>query len=102
MAHRFHGDRTQTRTGGRYDTRHQQARKAAAKQHQPTDPCARCGQPLGPMGRWLHYDHDETGGYLGFSHSRCNLRAGAQKGNQLQAQALGYQPAPAPRRTRSW
>ncbi len=33
---------------------HQKARKTWAARHRPTDPCARCGQPLGPMGPWLH------------------------------------------------
>lgn len=84
--HRFPRDRTQTRKGGRYDATHQKARAAAAKHHQPSDPCARCGEPLGPMGPHLHYDHDEHGGYLGFSHDYCNRRAGAVKGNQLQRQ----------------
>jgi hypothetical protein len=35
------------------------------------------------MGPWLHYDHNEAGGYLGFSHAHCNNRAGAIKGNLL-------------------
>lgn len=87
-AHRFnqrkHGDRTQTRTGGRYDGRHKRARADAARHHLATNPCVRCHQPLGPMSSALHYDHDEHGGYLGFSHGSCNLRAGAIKGNTLQ------------------
>lgn len=36
------------------------------------------------MGPWLHYDHDEHGGYAGFSHATCNKRAGAIKGNRTQ------------------
>ena len=35
------------------------------------------------MGPWLHYDHAEDGTYLGFSHARCNVRAGAIKGNRI-------------------
>jgi hypothetical protein len=76
-----------------YGTKHQKARKAAARQHNPTDPCARCGHALGPMGPWLHYDHNDTrSGYLGFSHGtqpcpvcgkRCNIRAGASKGARI-------------------
>lgn len=72
-----------------YGGDHQRARKQAARRHKPTDLCARCGHPLGVMGRWLHYDHtDRRDGYLGFSHGsipcpvcgkRCNLRAGALK-----------------------
>lgn len=89
----FPRDTGQTRKGGRYDRKHQIARADAAKHHDPNHGCARCGHPLGPMGPWLHYDHDETGGYLGFSHGqhpcpdcgqRCNVRAGAQKGRSLQ------------------
>jgi hypothetical protein len=81
--HRFPRGTHQTRRGGRYDRTHQLARAAAAKQHRPTDLCTRCGQPLGPMGRWLHYDHAEGGGYLGFAHGACNTRAGAIKGNRI-------------------
>jgi hypothetical protein len=102
--HRFHGDRTQTRKGGRYDGTHKKARAVAAKRHQPSDPCYRCGHPLGPMGSWLHLDHTDDGlAYGGFSHGSrpcptcgrsCNLRAGAQVGNQRQAQALGYRHRP--------
>lgn len=83
--HRFPRGTHQTRKGGRYDRTHQLARAAAAKHHRPTDPCTRCGQPLGQMGRWLHYDHAETGGYLGFAHADCNRRAGALKGNRIAA-----------------
>jgi len=86
-----HGPRG-TRRGERYDRRHQIARDTAARRHRPEDPCARCWHPLGPMGSHLHYDHDEYGGYLGFSHGaepcpvcgrRCNLQAAAEKGNSL-------------------
>jgi hypothetical protein len=77
-----------------YDKTHQKAREFAASVHKPTDPCARCGHKLGPMGPWLHYDHnDARSGYLGFSHGRypclvcgkrCNLRAGAKAGRRVQ------------------
>lgn len=85
---------SRTSRGERYDRRHQIAREAAARRHTPDDPCARCWHPLGPMGPHLHYDHDEHGGYLGFSHGtepcpvcgqKCNLRAGAIKGNAIHA-----------------
>jgi hypothetical protein len=42
-------------------------------------PCARCGKPM-LEGEELDLDHDENGGYLGFSHALCNRRAGAYKG----------------------
>jgi hypothetical protein len=67
-----------------YGTPHTKARAQAAKQHRDSDPCARCGHPLGPMGPWLHYDHtDRRDGYLGFSHRRCNIKAGARKGARV-------------------
>lgn len=74
--------------GSKYGAQHQAERRARAAGHQPTDPCVRCGHPLGPMGPHLHLDHAEHGGYLGFSHGgrcpicrkRCNVSAGASKG----------------------
>ena len=70
---------------GEYGSAHAKARKALAAQHDPTDPCTRCGQALGPMGRWLHLDHNrDRSGYLGFAHARCNLRAGAREGRARQ------------------
>jgi hypothetical protein len=35
------------------------------------------------MSPHLHYDHDERGGYLGFSHAHCNRSAGASKGARI-------------------
>lgn len=73
---------------------HRKNRAAWAARHQPTDPCARCHHPLGPMGPWLHLDHNRTrDGYLGFSHGlrpcpycgkRCNLSAGGKEGRERQ------------------
>ena len=69
-----------------YGAAHARARAAAAEHHDPADPCTRCGQPLGPMGRHLHYDHlDDRSGYAGFAHASCNSRAGARKGRAAQA-----------------
>jgi len=76
-----------------YGADHARARRAAAAAHQPTDPCTRCGHPLGPMGRWLHLDHsDDRRSYLGFAHGapcpwcrkRCNQSAGAREGRRRQ------------------
>ena len=76
-----------------YGAAHAKARKAAAAQHDPSDPCTRCGHPLGPMGRWLHYDHaPDRQSYLGFAHGapcpwcgkRCNQVAGAKAGRARQ------------------
>jgi hypothetical protein len=76
-----------TARGYGYD--HTKARRALAAKHQPTDPCVRCGRPLGPMGRWLHLDHNRTRtGYLGFSHSTCNRTAGAREGRARQDEAV--------------
>lgn len=65
---------------------HAKARKQWATQHAPSHPCVRCGQPLGPMGRWLHLDHHDTDKsvYLGFSHAACNLTAAGQLGRAVQ------------------
>ena len=67
-----------------YGTEHQKARRVAAAQHRDTDPCVRCGEPLGPMGPDLHYDHnDDRSGYLGFAHGVCNSREGARRGGRV-------------------
>jgi hypothetical protein len=89
MPTHFPRNKHNTRKGARYDRVHQRARTDAARRHHPGDPCVRCGYPLGPMGPHLHYDHAETGGYLGFAHARCNLRAGASKGGRIVAAKYG-------------
>lgn len=62
-----------TTTQRGYGREHQQARVAALSRYQPTDPCARCGEPLGTYRKALDLDHtDDRAGYLGLSHSRCN------------------------------
>ena len=78
--------------GTKYGHAHQQARKQWLAITTPHTPCARCRQPLGPaqlttptgrkIGLW-HLDHDEHGGYLGFSHRRCNEKAGQSKGARI-------------------
>jgi hypothetical protein len=60
-------------------------RAAWAAQHHPSHLCTRCRQPLGPMGKRLHLDHNDiTGQVDGFAHAHCNIRAGAQLGRQRQ------------------
>jgi hypothetical protein len=92
----------------RYGAAHQKARKQWAAQHQPSDPCTRCGHPLGPMGPHLHLDHAADGiTYRGFSHGtrcpvcglNCNIRAGALAANaRSKARRLGgLAPIRAPR-----
>lgn len=74
---------------------HATARKQWALRHHEDDPCVRCGHALGPMGPWLHLDHDDYDKtrYRGFAHGsapcpvckkRCNLRAAALLGNARQ------------------
>jgi hypothetical protein len=43
--------------------------------------CARCHQPIEPGEDWQLDHRDDRQGYLGPSHRRCNLRAGADKTN---------------------
>lgn len=78
-------DTTRPKLNG-YGRDHQAERRRRAQLHQPTDPCVRCGQPLGPMGPHLHLDHDDHDRrkYLGFAHRACNIRAGALKANAAQ------------------
>jgi hypothetical protein len=43
--------------------------------------CARCGGHIAPGSDW-HLDHrDDRDGYIGPSHARCNISAGARNGN---------------------
>lgn len=81
---RFRTIKKASSTSRGYGWAHQTARREAAARHSPDDPCARCGEPLGPMGPTLHYDHsdDRADGYLGFSHARCNLIAGARRSSR--------------------
>jgi hypothetical protein len=84
--HRFRTMPRENTTARGYGAEHKQARKQAAAAHHPSDPCSRCGRPLGPMGPWLHLDHtaDRTS-YLGFSHGvPCNVTAGARAGRARQ------------------
>lgn len=69
-----------------YGSTHTKARKQWATQHQPEHTCNRCGQPLGPLGPWLHLDHDDNdrSRYRGFAHADCNRRAGARAGRAKQ------------------
>lgn len=84
-----------------YGTAHRKERDRRAALHDPTDPCVRCGRPLGPMGPWLHLDHDDVDKqmYLGFSHGRaCNLRAAGSLGRARQkAQRNGSRLSGSPR-----
>ena len=74
-----------------YGHAHTKARRAAAARHRPTDLCARCAMPLGPMSPALHYDHDDLDKrrYIGFSHKTCNMRAATLQALQQQATHTG-------------
>ena len=65
-------------TRGGWGHNHQQRRKAIAplvRTGKAT--CARCGETVDPDEEW-HLDHNaDRTGYIGVSHSTCNLRAAA-------------------------
>jgi hypothetical protein len=68
-----------------YGWSHQRLRAALIAAYSPTDPCWRCGFPLGPWPQLLdlgHVDGDKTR-YAGLEHRRCSRSAGARYGNQL-------------------
>ena len=68
----------------RYGSAHQAVRAATIEGAVGT-PCARCKVPI-MEGQQVHLDHRDGGnGYLGFSHARCNVSAGASRGNSMRA-----------------
>ncbi len=115
--------------GDRYGPPHQHSRAAAFAALPEHSPCARCGHDMwkhaktkpdraGITRSAIHYDHDEHGTYLGFSHGTpcptcgrsCNRDAGAAKGGRVRARKYGpwrgAQPTqprlPTPWRSRTW
>jgi hypothetical protein len=57
------------------------ARAAAIAAMRPTDPCTRCGRPLGADPRVLDLDHtDDRTAYAGLAHQSCNRAAGQAAG----------------------
>jgi hypothetical protein len=65
-----------------YDSEHQAVRRALLAVYEPTDPCARCGRPLGGNPSRIDLGHRDDGpGWSGLEHSRCNRQAGARLGN---------------------
>lgn len=81
----------------RYRYQHQRLR-AALLPYAVGQPCARCGKTI-LAGEKLDLDHDESGGYLGFSHVRCNRQAGARKGNAMRSKRA---KPPPDRHSRDW
>lgn len=56
--------------------------------------CVRCGEPISPDQSW-HLDHTEDRtGYLGPSHSRCNLKAGNGRSKRVYAIRRTITPEP--------
>jgi hypothetical protein len=67
-----------------YDREHQAVRRGLLAAYEPTDPCWRCGFPLGPDPRRLDLGHRDDGpGWAGLEHAKCSRAAGARKGNAL-------------------
>jgi hypothetical protein len=68
-----------TRQQRGYDAEHDHLRAALIATYAPSDPCARCGQPLGPDPTVLDLGHtDDRRGYRGLEHAACNRSAGAR------------------------
>jgi hypothetical protein len=81
-----------------YGWQHQKLRAHLIATYRPTDPCWRCGFPLGPFPELLdlgHVDGDKTR-YHGLEHSRCSRSAGGREGHRRR-RAMD-QPRPTSRR----
>jgi hypothetical protein len=68
-----------------YGWTHQQLRAALLATYSPSQPCPRCGRPLGPWPELLdlgHLDGTAKTAYAGLEHRRCNRQAGAREGNR--------------------
>jgi hypothetical protein len=67
-----------------YDREHEAIRLALLAAASASDPCWRCGQPLGRDASKIDLGHRDDGpGWAGLEHARCNRQAGAKKGNAL-------------------
>lgn len=72
QADKARGSSTQRGYGGS----HQRRRAAAIANAKPTDPCTRCGQPIGCDPTTLDLDHtDDRTDYRGLAHATCNRGA---------------------------
>ena len=78
--------------GGRYDATHDAVRKALLAVASPTDPCVRCGRPLGPDPSQIDLGHrDDGAGWSGLEHARCNRQAGGRKGSRRRLKQRRWQ-----------
>lgn len=75
-----------------YGARHQRIRKALLHTAVGST-CTRCGQPITST-RDAHLDHtDDRLGYAGWAHAKCNLSAGAAKGNRERGGRADLRPS---------
>ena len=67
-----------------YGREHAAVRRGLLAAYEPTDPCWRCGFPLGPDPSRIDCGHRDDGpGWAGLEHAKCSRAAGARKGNAL-------------------
>jgi hypothetical protein len=70
-----------------YGEEHKRLRARLLAAYQPTDPCARCGWPLGPDRDAIQLGHrDDRTGYSGLEHRRCNVAASNRRRARLARQ----------------
>ena len=85
-----------TTTQRGYGTRHRLRRLIELQEYDPTDPCWRCGEPLGEDSTALHLDHTlERDDYMGLAHAGCNSGR-REPGGTLVTQGQGdpWRPGP--------
>lgn len=77
----------------KYNHRHQRARATGFKALPLVSPCVRCGHEMDKRADEIELDHDEHGGYLGFSHGSpcrtCGLRCNSYFGGLKSAELAG-------------
>lgn len=80
----------------RYNRTHQRARQTGLKALPVVSPCVRCGHDMDKRADEIDLDHDERGGYLGFSHRSpcrvCGLRCNQYFGGLKSAELAGKRP----------
>lgn len=80
----------------KYNRTHQRARDSGLKALPVISPCVRCRHDMDKRTDDIELDHDEFGGYLGFSHGSacrtCGLRCNSYFGGLKSAQLAGKRP----------